>query len=49
MWDNVIDTVLNIEVFAFIGIMVWLYFKETPEEDVTAERQEGSNERPADR
>ena len=38
---NVIDTLLNIWVFAFIGILVWLYFKmesdgnkdENPESD----------------
>jgi hypothetical protein len=24
---NVLDTFLNIEVFAFIGLLVWLYFK----------------------
>jgi len=26
--DNVIDTLLNLWVFAFIGILVWLYFKK---------------------
>ena len=25
--ENVIDTLLNIWVLAFIGILVWLYFK----------------------
>ncbi len=25
--NNVIDTLLNIEIFAFIGLLVWLYFK----------------------
>ena len=24
---NLIDTLLNIWVFAFVGILVWLYFK----------------------
>jgi hypothetical protein len=24
---NVLDTFLNIQVFAFIGLLVWLYFK----------------------
>ena len=28
---NVIDTLLNVWVFAFIGILVWLYFKSEPE------------------
>jgi len=23
-----VDTIMNIEVFAFIGLMVWLYFRE---------------------
>ena len=26
-----IDTLLNVWVFAFIGILVWLYFKREPE------------------
>jgi hypothetical protein len=26
--ENVIDTLLNLGVFAFIGILVWLYFKK---------------------
>lgn len=25
-----LDLILNLEVFAFIGLMVWLYFKEPP-------------------
>ena len=29
--ENFIDTVLNVWVFAFIGILVWLYFKREPE------------------
>ncbi len=28
--SNVIDTLLNVGVFAFIGILVWLYFKKEP-------------------
>ena len=23
-----LDTIMNIEVFAFIGLLLWLYFKE---------------------
>ena len=23
-----LDTVMNIEVFAFIGLLIWLYFKD---------------------
>jgi hypothetical protein len=30
---NLLDTVMNIEVFAFIGLLVWLYFKEFATED----------------
>ena len=26
--SNFLDTVMNIEVFAFIGLLLWLYFKE---------------------
>ena len=25
--NEVIDTVMNIEVFLFIGLLIWLYFK----------------------
>ncbi len=25
--SNLVDTVMNIEVFLFIGLLVWLYFK----------------------
>jgi len=28
-----LDTVMNIEVFAFIGLLIWLYFKEFPGND----------------
>ena len=31
--SNFLDTVMNIEVFAFIGLLVWLYFKEFESED----------------
>ena len=40
---NVIDTLLNVGVFAFIGILVWLYFKREPEGD-KAESQESFGE-----
>ena len=26
--SDFLDTIMNIEVFAFIGLLVWLYFKE---------------------
>lgn len=31
--SNFLDTVMNIEVFAFIGLLIWLYFKEFESED----------------
>lgn len=33
-----LDTVMNIEVFAFIGLLVWLYFKkvDTHEDETTS-------------
>jgi hypothetical protein len=27
MMNQVLDTIMNIEVFLFIGLLVWLYFK----------------------
>ena len=29
--QNLIDTLLNIWGFAFIGILIWLYFKKEPD------------------
>ncbi len=37
-WDNLIDTVLNVMVFVFIGLLMWLYFK--PEAEEKAERKD---------
>ena len=31
--SNLVDTLLNVTVFAFIGLMVWLYFKEVKTDD----------------
>ena len=28
MIDGLLDTLMNIEVFLFIGLLVWLYFKQ---------------------
>lgn len=25
--DNVIDTLLNIQVFAYVALLIWLYFR----------------------
>ena len=41
--ENVIDTLLNVWVFAFIGILVWLYFRRESYGSKT-ERQENDNE-----
>ena len=30
---DVLDTIMNIEVFAFIGLLVWLYLKPDGEKD----------------
>lgn len=37
--DNVVDTLLNLWVFVFIGIIVWLYFKPDPKEAENSERE----------
>ena len=32
--NDLLDTIMNIEVFAFIGLLVWLYFKPfAPDDD----------------
>jgi len=28
IWANIIDTILNVVVFAFIGLLAWLYLRE---------------------
>jgi hypothetical protein len=28
LWENIIDTVLNIIVFVFIGVLIWLYLRD---------------------
>ena len=40
---NVIDTLLNVGVFAFIGLLVWLYFKKEVT-DGESETPEGEQE-----
>ncbi len=40
---NFIDTLLNLWVFAFIGIMIWLYFKKESDAN-KAESQESETE-----
>ncbi len=35
--NEILDTILNIEVFAFIGLLVWLYFKKDPRDTTSGE------------
>jgi len=34
--SNLVDTLLNIEVFLFIGVLVWLYFKPVDDDNDSA-------------
>jgi len=27
-WGNIVDTVLNIIVFTFVGVLIWLYLRD---------------------
>ena len=40
--NNLIDTLLNVGIFVFIGLMLWLYFKDVPEQDGPADNQDPS-------
>jgi len=33
MMSGLLDVILNINVFIFIGILIWLYFKPLPKDD----------------
>ena len=35
--SNLVDTLLNIEVFLFIGMLVWLYFKPVDDDNDSAD------------
>ncbi len=37
--DNLLDTFQNIIVFAFIGAMIWLYFKKEPDHHSSEDKQ----------
>ena len=37
MSNEVLDTLMNIEVFAFIGLLVWLYFKPVDDDNDSAD------------
>ena len=32
--ENIIDTLLNVWGFAFIGILIWLYFKKDSDSNI---------------
>jgi len=38
--NNLIDTLLNVGIFVFIGLMLWLYFKEIPEQNRSTETKD---------
>ena len=40
--SNLIDTLINLEIFAFIGLLVWLYFR--PYSGGGEQRKNGSEE-----
>jgi hypothetical protein len=31
--NGIVDTLMNLFVFAFVGLLIWLYFKETPSDE----------------
>ncbi len=32
-WENLVDTWLNVGVFAFIGVLLWLYLKKETQDE----------------
>jgi hypothetical protein len=34
--SDLVDTLMNIEVFLFIGLLIWLYFKPVDDSDDSA-------------
>jgi len=39
LWENIIDTMLNITVFLFIGVLIWLYLRKEPDSPATDEEK----------
>jgi len=37
MSDAILDTLMNIEVFVFIGFLIWLYFKQVDDNNDSAD------------
>ena len=31
--DSIVDTLMNLFVFAFVGLLIWLYLKEKPSDE----------------
>jgi len=39
LWENIIDTILNVTVFVFIGLLIWLYLRKEPDSHATDEEK----------
>jgi hypothetical protein len=37
--ENIIDTALNVSVFLFIGVLIWLYLRKEPDSHATDEEK----------
>ncbi len=37
--ENIVDTVLNLSVFVFIGVLIWLYLRKEPDSPATDEEK----------
>jgi hypothetical protein len=33
MMDGIVDTILNVVIFVYVGVLLWLYFKKVDGED----------------
>jgi hypothetical protein len=33
MMDGIVDTILNVVIFVYVGVLMWLYFKKVDGED----------------
>ncbi len=34
--NNILDTLINLQIFAFIGLLLWLYFKDFDDDNDSA-------------
>ena len=41
--ENLIDTLLNVWVFAFIGILIWLYLKKDSDGNIDEGQERNKN------